>query len=349
DDDTFLSVLPLHHTYECTCGFLCQVYRGSTVAQCEGLRHIVKNMQESQVTIMLAVPLMIESFYRKIYSKENRDKLRKAVAVSNALRKVGIDIRKKLFAKVHNTFGGKLKLLISGGAPVDPNMLTALQDLGINVIQGYGLTECSPILAVNRDVFYKNASAGMILPNVEVKIVDVDDNGNGEIIAKGDNVMLGYYENEEATSECMIDGYFHTGDIGYIDEDRFVFITGRKKNVIITKNGKNIFPEEIEALLLRQPYMKEVLVYGKDDDDGDVSVAVEVFPDFDALKEEFGEACDDAKVREVIGEQVKAVNKLLTNYKAVKHFNIRDTEFVKTTKRSIKRSAFTPGSDRKSD
>ncbi|MDD2394070.1 MAG: AMP-binding protein, partial [Eubacteriales bacterium] len=174
-------------------------------------------------------------------------------------------------------------------------------------------------------------------------------NGNGEIIAKGDNVMLGYYENEEATSECMIDGYFHTGDIGYIDEDRFVFITGRKKNVIITKNGKNIFPEEIEALLLRQPYMKEVLVYGKDDDDGDVSVAVEVFPDFDALKEEFGEACDDAKVREVIGEQVKAVNKLLTNYKAVKHFNIRDTEFVKTTKRSIKRSAFTPGSDRKSD
>lgn len=349
DDDTFLSVLPLHHTYECTCGFLCQVYRGSTVAQCEGLRHIVKNMQESQVTIMLAVPLMIESFYRKIYSKENRDKLRKAVAVSNALRKIGIDIRKKLFAKVHNTFGGKLKLLISGGAPVDPNMLTALQDLGINVIQGYGLTECSPILAVNRDVFYKNASAGMILPNVEVKIVDVDDNGNGEIIAKGDNVMLGYYENEEATSECMIDGYFHTGDIGYIDEDRFVFITGRKKNVIITKNGKNIFPEEIEALLLRQPYMKEVLVYGKDDDDGDVSVAVEVFPDFDALKEEFGEACDDAKVREVIGEQVKAVNKLLTNYKAVKHFNIRDTEFVKTTKRSIKRSAFTPGSDRKSD
>ncbi len=342
DDDTFLSVLPLHHTYECTCGFLCQVYRGSTVAQCEGLRHIVKNMQESQVTIMLAVPLMIESFYRKIYSKENRAKLKKAVAISNALRKVGIDVRKKLFAKVHTTFGGKLKLLISGGAPVDPNMLTALQDLGINVIQGYGLTECSPILAVNRDVFYKNASAGMILPSVDVRIVDVDENGNGEIVAKGDNVMLGYYENEEATAECMVDGYFHTGDIGYIDEDRFVFITGRKKNVIITKNGKNIFPEEIEALLLRQPYIKEVLVYGKDDDEGDVAVAAGIFPDYDLLKEELGDDYSDSRVRELVSEQVKTVNRLLTNYKAVRYFDIRDTEFIKTTKRSIKRSAFTP-------
>ncbi|MHB8962097.1 MAG: AMP-dependent synthetase/ligase [Saccharofermentanales bacterium] len=341
-EDTFLSVLPLHHTYECTCGFLCQVYRGSTVAQCEGLRHIVKNMQESKVTIMLAVPLMIESFYRKIYSKENAPKLKKAVAISNALRKVGIDVRKKLFAKVHSTFGGHLKLLISGGAPIDPNMMTALQDLGINVVQGYGLTECSPILALNRDVFYKNASAGMVLPGVDVRIVDVDENGNGEIIAKGDNVMMGYYENEEATKACMIDGYFYTGDIGYIDEDRFVFITGRKKNVIITKNGKNIFPEEIETILMREPYMKEVLVYGKPEEDGDTGVAAEIFPDFDALKADLGEGYSPEAVRRLIGEEVKNANKSLIPYKAVRYFDIRETEFVKTTKRSIKRSAFIP-------
>lgn len=340
-DDTFLSVLPLHHTYECTCGFLCQVYRGSTVAVCEGLRYIVKNMQESQATMMLAVPLMIESFYKKIYSKENGPKLKKAVAISNVLRKVGIDLRKKLFAKVHNTFGGKLRLLISGGAPVDPDMLTALQNLGLNIIQGYGLTECSPILAVNRDVFYHNASAGMVLPSVEVKTVDVDEDGNGEIVAKGDNVMIGYYEDEKTTSEVLIDGWFYTGDIGYIDEDRFVFITGRKKNVIITNNGKNIFPEEIENLVLRQPFMKEIVVYGKEEN-GDVSVAAEIFPDFDALKDELKETYSDEEVRRVIGEQIKVVNKLLTGYKTIRFFDIRDKEFEKTTKLSIKRSAFTP-------
>jgi len=341
-EDTFLSVLPLHHTYECTCGFLCQVYRGSTVAQCEGLRYIVKNMQESKVTIMLAVPLMIESFYKKIFSKENAPKLKKAIAISNLLRKMGIDVRKKLFKRVHDTFGGKLKLLISGGAPVDPDMLTALQNLGINVMQGYGLTECAPILAVNRDVFYKNAAAGMILPGVDVKIVDVDENGNGEIIGKGDNIMLGYYENEEATREAIVDGYFHTGDIGYIDEDKFVFITGRKKNVIITKNGKNIFPEEIETLVMRQPFIKEVLVFGKEDSDGDTLVNASVFPDFDALKEELGVEYSQEKLKEIIGKQIKEVNKILTGYKAIKDFEIRDTEFEKTTTKKIKRSSFIP-------
>jgi long-chain acyl-CoA synthetase len=341
-EDTFLSVLPLHHTYECTCGFLCQVYRGAKVAQCEGLRYIVKNMQESQVTIMLVVPLMIESFYKKIFSKENAPKLKKAIAISNTLRKVGIDIRKKLFKRVHDTFGGHLKLLVSGGAPVDPDMLTALQNLGIHVIQGYGLTECSPILAVNRDVQYKNASAGMILPGIDVKIIDVDNNGNGEIIGKGPNIMLGYYENKEATEEAIVDGYFHTGDIGHIDEERFVFITGRKKNVIITKNGKNIFPEEIETLLMRQPYIKEVLVFGKEEEDGDTVVNAAVFPDFDLIREELGERVSEEKVRELIGSRIKEVNSLLTNYKAIRAFEIRDSEFEKTTTKKIKRAAFIP-------
>lgn len=346
-EDTFLSVLPLHHTYECTCGFLCQVYRGSTVAQCEGLRYIVKNMQESKVTIMNVVPLMIESFYRKIFSKENAPKLKKAIVISNALRKIGIDIRMKLFKRVHDTFGGHLKLLISGGAPIDPDIISAMQNIGINVVQGYGLTECSPILAVNRDIFYKNSAAGMILPGVDVKIIDVDENGNGEIIGKGPNVMLGYYENEEATREAIIDGYFHTGDIGYIDDDNFVFITGRKKNVIITKNGKNIFPEEIETLLMRQPYIKEVLVYGKQEDDGDTVVNAAIFPDYELLKEEFGEQFTDDKVKQLIGDQIKTVNKMITGYKSIKNFEIKETEFEKTTTKKIKRAAFIPVNQKK--
>jgi len=341
-EDTFLSVLPLHHTYECTCGFLCQVYRGSRIAQCEGLRYIVKNMQESKVTIMLVVPLMIESFYRKIFSKENEPKLRKAIAVSNALRKVGIDVRGKLFARVHENFGGHLKLLISGGAPGDPKMLKDMQDIGIHAVQGYGLTECAPILAVNRDVNYKNGAAGMIMPGVDVKIIDVDENGNGEIIGKGGNIMLGYYENEEATKESIVDGYFHTGDIGYIDEDRFVFITGRKKNVIITRNGKNIFPEEIETLLTRQPHIKEALVYGKPEDDGDTSVAAEIFPDYDAVKDTLGDPSSPEKLNQIIGEEVKAVNKMLTSYKYIRNFHLRETEFEKTTSKKIRRAAFIP-------
>lgn len=341
-EDTFLSVLPLHHTYECTCGFLCQVYRGSRVAQCEGLRYIVKNMQESKATIMLVVPLMVEAFYRKIFSKENAPKLRKAIAISNFLRKFGIDIRRKLFAKVHDSFGGHLKLLISGGAPTDPRMFKDFQDLGIHIVQGYGLTECAPILAVNRDVNYKNNAAGMVMPGVDVKIIDKDENGNGEIIGKGANVMLGYYENEEATKESIIDGYFHTGDIGYLDNENFVFITGRKKNVIITKNGKNIFPEEIETLILRQPYIKEVLVYGKAEEDGDTSVSAEIFPDFDALKELLGAEYSDQKVYEKIGELIKEVNKLVTTYKYIRYYHIRDTEFEKTTTKKIKRAAFIP-------
>lgn len=345
--DIFLSVLPLHHTYECTCGFLCQLYRGSTIAQCEGLRYIVKNMQECKVTTMNVVPLMIESFYRKIFSKENMSKLKKAIAISNTLRKVGIDVRGILFKRVHEAFGGHLKMLISGGAPVDPKILKDMQDIGIHALQGYGLTECSPIIALNRDIYYKNASAGMVMTGVDIKIIDIDENGNGEIIAKGKNIMLGYYENEEATKASIIDGYFHTGDIGYIDKDKFVFITGRKKNVIITKNGKNIFPEEIETLLTREQHIKEALVYGKAEDDGDTSVSAEIFPDYETVKDTLGENYTDEMVFNLIGDEIKKVNNMLVSYKHIKNHHIRNAEFEKTTSKKIKRSAFIPVNQQK--
>jgi long-chain acyl-CoA synthetase len=343
-DDIFLSVLPLHHTYECTCGFLCPVYRGCTVAVCEGLRHITRNMQESKVTLMLVVPLMLELFYKRIIKAATTDpklakKFRLGLKISNTLLKVGIDKRRTLFEKIHHNFGGHLRMLISGGAAIDPAIIQGMQDLGIHCIQGYGLTECAPILALNRNAYYNNASAGLALPGIDIRVIDKDENGIGEIIGKGPNVMLGYYENEEATREAIDeDGYFHTGDLGYLDKNGFVFITGRKKNVIVTKNGKNIFPEEIEALLARSEFVAESLVSGIVDEDGETVVTAEIYPNLEKLLETLGVA-DVASdpVKKLMAEEVRKVNHMLTTYKYIKSFKLRAEEFEKTTSKKIKR------------
>ena len=342
-DDVFLSVLPVHHTYECTCGFLCQVYRGSAVAQCEGLRYITKNMQECKATIILVVPLMLEMFHRAIMKKAKADKktARKfmfGMNLSRNLRKIGIDKRRSLFKAVHENFGGSLRLIISGGAGIDPQILKDMQDIGIHCIQGYGLTECAPILALNRDVDFNNKAAGLPLPGVDVKIIDKDENGIGEILGKGPNVMLGYYENTEATAGAIDnDGYYHTGDLGYLDPDNFVIITGRKKNVIISKNGKNIFPEEIEMLLAKSAFVTESLISGDDDGKGDIIVTAVIFPNMEAVQARIGEKPELSAVQKLIDEEVKKVNQQMVSYKHIRKVVIRDTEFEKTTSKKIKR------------
>lgn len=339
--DVFLSVLPIHHTYECTCGFLCQVYRGSTVAQCEGLRYITQNMKESKVTVMLAVPLLLETFHRAIMKKAKADKKieRKynfGVALTRLLRKFGIDKRRKIFSAIHENFGGNLRLLISGGAGIDPKILLDMQDIGFLCLQGYGLTECAPILALNRDVDYNDRAAGLPLPGVDVKIVHKDENGIGEIIGKGPNIMLGYYENEDATREAIdAEGYFHTGDLGYIDNDGFVIITGRKKNVIISKNGKNIFPEEIESLLSRSIYINESLVSGDDNGKDDIIVTATIFPNTEAIAEKFGENPDLDSVQALLEEECRKVNEMLVSYKHIRKVVYTDSEFAKTTSKKI--------------
>ncbi len=345
DKDTFLSVLPLHHTYECTCGFLCPIYRGSTVAVCEGLRHITKNMQEAKTTIILVVPLMAELFYKRIMKTVTADpklarKFKLGLALSNTLRKVGIDKRRQFFDQVHNTFGGHLRLMIAGGAAIDPAVLKGMRDLGILSVQGYGLTECAPILALNRDVDYNDKAAGLPLPGVDIQVIDKDEDGIGEIIGRGPNVMLGYYENEAETRRAIdSEGFFHTGDLGYIDNDDFVIITGRKKNVIVTKNGKNIFPEEIEFLLSQSDYVQESLVSGVKTESGDVLITADIFPNEEKVKETLGEvSLTDPSVRAVIQEEIKKVNQQLTSYKGIRRFQLRDTEFEKTTSRKIKRT-----------
>jgi len=341
-EDVFLLLLPLHHTYACTCGFLCQIYRGCTIAFCEGLRHIVKNLKESKTTILLGVPLILEAMYKRIWDQAFKDpkllkKLKLGLKISKTLEAVGIDIRRKLFKTIIENFGGEIRMFISGGAAIDPQVVQGFQDFGIHCVQGYGLTECSPIIALNRDCDYNNASAGLPVPNTEIRIDNPNEEGIGEIIAKGPNIMLGYYENDEATREAIVDGWFHTGDLGYMDKDKFVYITGRKKNVIVTKNGKNIYPEEIETLLNRSPYVAECLVYGKEGmGTGEVDVAADIYPDLEKVKEALGEENPSKdQIRQLLDQEVLKVNKSLELYKYIRHFTVRDSEFEKTTSRKI--------------
>ena len=342
--DIFLSILPLHHTYENTCGFMCPLYRGAAVAYCEGLRHIPKNLQESKATIMLGVPLIFEAIYRRIWDQAAKNpkllkKLKFGIKLSNLLKKAGIDISKKLFAQIHNNFGGNLRLFISGAAGIDPEVAKGFRSLGINFIQGYGLTECSPIVALNRDVDFRDNAAGLPLPGIDIRIENPGADGIGEISVTGPSVMMGYYEDPENTAKVMKDGRFYTGDLGYIDSARFVYITGRKKNVIVTKNGKNIYPEEIETLLGRSPFIKECLVFGKDDPVyGDVVVSATIVPEMEAIQAEFGDRQPTPEeVYDLVHKEVKAVNKSLVIYKYIKDFNLREEEFAKTTSKKIKR------------
>lgn len=342
-EDTFLSVLPLHHAYECTCGFLCQIYRGSTIAYCEGLRYIMKNMKEVHPTMILCVPLLIETMYHKIWAnirKNGMEKMvKKALAASNASRKIGIDLRKKLFSEIHETFGGKLRMMIAGGAAVDPDILKGLRDFGILAVQGYGLTECAPLAAVNRDKFYCDSSAGLATPNATLEIVDAAEDGTGDIRFKGENIMLGYYKAPELTAEVIVDGWLYTGDLGFIDKDGFLHITGRRKNVIVTANGKNIFPEELETYLSRNPYVLESVVVGVPDETGrDYDIVAMILPDRERLDEENPDGYSEELVREKLTEAIKQANSMVQQYKRIKKFLVRSEEFPKNTSKKIKRA-----------
>ena len=344
-NDVWLSVLPLHHTYECTCGFLGQVYRGTTVAICEGLRYIQQNLQEAKPTAILMVPIMLELFYKKIMKQVNSDpktaaKLKKGIEIANALH-LSNKMRKKLFKQIHDVFGGRMRLIILGGAPVNPEVLKFFQDVGFLCVQGYGLTECAPILALNRDVAFKNEAAGLPLPGCTVKILNPDSDGIGEFISKGDNNFLGYYKDPENTAAALDEeGYYHTGDLGYIDKDGFCIITGRKKNVIIAKNGKNVFPEEIEYLLSLSPYVAESVVSGVEDEvKNDIVITATIFPDLEEVKAKLGTEDDptEEQIEEILKQVVADTNERLENYKKIKKTVLRMTEFEKNTSKKIKR------------
>ncbi len=340
--DVLLSFLPLHHVFECTVGFLFVLSVGGTIAFCEGIRHIAENLKEFECTAMIAVPVLFENMYKKVWQgidKKGKTKTVKfALKLSNFLRLFNIDLRKKLFKDIHANFGGKLRLLIAGGAAFDKEAEKGFTDLGVDTFQGYGLSEMSPVVAAENPAYHRLGSIGKTFPSLETKIVNPDECGIGELAVKGPTVMLGYFGNEEATKECLIDGWFHTGDLAYIDKDGFIFITGRKKSVIVLKNGKNVFPEETESLINRIPGVKESFVFGKPDeeDENDLKMCVEVVFDRDIMKSEYGVEKDE-EIKAKIWEKIKEINKTMPKYKYVKELIITEEELIKTTTLKIKR------------
>ena len=346
--DRLFSVLPLHHTYESTIGFLLPFACGCSVAVCEGLRYIVPNLQESKPTAMLAVPLLIESLYKKINETIKKSKkdgmVNSMIHITNLLKNVNIDIKRKVFKDILDNLGGNLRIIVSAAAPIDAKVGKWVEDIGIKFLQGYGLTETAPIAALTPEYEQSRyASTGKAVKDTDIKLRNVNEAGEGEILIKGPTVMLGYYEDEEATNEVMEDEYFCSGDIGRIDSDGFIYITGRSKNVIVTQNGKNIYPEEIELMLGEIPEISECMVYGKkeseDAHDKELIITAKIIPNYTKIEELHGKNLSDDEIYKIIWDKVKENNKKLTSYKAVKKIEIKKDEFEKTTTMKIKRFA----------
>ncbi len=339
-EDTMLSFLPLHHTFECTVGFLYPISKGCTITFCDGIRHIAENIKEYKITAMISVPILFENMYHKVMKsiekKGKMAKLQKGIKISNILLKFGVDKRREIFSDIHDQFGGRLRLFVNGAAALDPKVEKGFNELGITTYQGYGLTETSPVVAAENDFEQKIGSVGKVFPSLKVKVINKNKEGIGEIIVKGPTVMLGYYQNEEATKETIKDGWLYTGDLGYIDKDDFLFITGRKKDVIVLKNGKNVYPEEMENLVNRIPGIKESMVYGRKDEDDDMTICVKVVYDIDIVKENYQVETEN-EIKDALWKKIKEINKTMPAYKYIREIMITQEELIKTTTQKIKR------------
>lgn len=345
-EDTFFSILPLHHTYECTATFLECVYNGATMAICQALKYIVKDMQETRPNLLLGVPVIFENLYNKItrnVRKSGKEKqLNTLFRINRVTKKIGLDISKQATKQITELFGGELRSVICGGAAVDGDILDYFGDLGFRSVQGYGLTECSPVIALNPDnaKFINNKSAGYLFPLSECKIVDKDEDGFGEICFRGPTVMMGYYKDPERTAQAIdSDGWYHTGDLGYIDEQEYVYITGRKKSIIITGNGKNVYPEELEFYLQKSEYISESMVWG-DETNTDPTrrgIYATIRVNKEAIEDKFGTDYSKEQVTEFINREVDKANEKLPLFKKITHVIIREREFNKTTTHKILR------------
>lgn len=347
ETDRLFSILPLHHTYESTIGFLLPFAKGSSIAVCQGLKYIVPNLKETKPTALLAVPLLIENLYKKINQTIEKSgktaMVNSMMQITNALKNVGVDIKKKVFKEIYENLGGNLRFVVSAAAPIDPKVGKWMQDLGIIFLQGYGLTETAPIAALTPQYDSRVGSAGKAVVCAELKIDNPNEKGEGEVLIKSETLMIGYYEDKEATDEVIEtdeqgNRWFHSGDVGYLDKDGFLYITGRIKNVIVTQNGKNIYPEEIELMLGEIPEIKECMVYGKEvEGEKELIITAKVIPNLEEIqKEHDGELTDDI-IHDIIWEKIKEVNHKLTSYKAIKKLEIKKDEFAKTTTMKIKR------------
>lgn len=342
--DKTLSILPIHHTYECTLGMLLVLYRGASTAFCEGMKYIVKNMHEAENTVVIVVPRVLEMIHGRItktIKKSGKEKtFRKALKASRTARKFGVNVSRTLFKQIINELGGKLRVVITGAAALSPEICKDFEDFGITVLQGYGMTECTPLItgtpqSAARTRYDKSGSVGVPVESGTVRIINPDENGIGEILFKGPNVMLGYYNLTEATAEVLEGGWLRTGDIGYFDADGWLFLTGRAKNVIVTNAGENIYPEEIEDYINRHAYISDSMVFASGESE-DV-VAVQILPDKDEIKDELGNVPPEDEIETLIKGVITELNMGLAPFKRIREVYVRKEDFVRTTTRKIKR------------
>ena len=341
ENDRLLSFLPLHHVFECTVGFLYPIAIGASIAFGQGVKHMSTDIKELNITAMISVPAVYDIVYKKIMRtiKKNGklENVQKGIKLTQLLLKVKIDLRGRVFKEVHENLGPTLKLVVTGGAALDPETEKGFEELGFDLVQGYGLTETSPVIAAETPKSRRLGSIGKKFNSVEVKIDNPNEDGVGELMAKGPSVMLGYYNNDEATKEALEpDGWFHTGDLARIDKDGYIYICGRKKNVIVLSNGKNVFPEEIETLLNKVEGIKESFVYEREEADGDPKVCVKLVYDKDMIKELYNIEGEE-NIKEFLWEKVKEINKLMPKYKYVKEMIITEEPLIKTTTLKVKR------------
>ena len=339
-DDIFLSFLPLHHVFECTVGFLFSLYSGAQTVFCDGIRHIVDNLKEYHVSVMASVPAIYERIFKIVRKNiEKEGNLEKILQKEEEYKNKSMEEKKQIFKEIHEMLGGNIKLLISGAAALDTTIEEKYRKLGLNLVQGYGLTETSPIIGIGTNENYRLGSIGKTVPHVEAKIVDKDSEGIGELIVRGPNVMLGYYQNTEATKDVIKEGWFYTGDLAKIDKDGYIFICGRKKSVIVLKNGKNIFPEEMENLVNRIEGVKESFIFGKQvsDDKDDIKINVKIVVDTEIIKNVYKVSDEEQEIYKVISEKVKEINKTMPPYKAIRGIILTKTPLIRTTTNKIKR------------
>ena len=340
-DDTLLSFLPIHHTFECSITILYGFYSGATIAFCDGLRYIQANLKEYEVSIFVAVPLVLETMYKKIMkaiADQGKTKLINTMTkISNGLLKVHIDIRKIVFKQIIDNFGGKLRMVLYGAASLDKDTIIGLNNFGINSIQGYGLTETSPVLTAEAENKHKPGSIGYPLDNVEIKIDNPDKEGVGEILAKGPNIMLGYYKDEKKTKEAFKDGWFRTGDYGYIDDEGFIFITGRKNDIIVLRNGKNVYPQELEFLISKLPYVAECMVFARNESNTDTAIVAKIVYNKEVMEKDYPDTKKE-DYEKIIWKDVKEINKTLPTFKHIKKVIVTDEPMIKTTTQKVKRN-----------
>ncbi|MBR6798986.1 MAG: AMP-binding protein [Firmicutes bacterium] len=344
EDDIFFSVLPLHHTYACTCDFLMPMYKGVTIAYCQGLKYITKNLAEVRPTMFLGVPAIFEKLYNTIWKNVKKqgkeDLLKKVIKINRKTKKVGIDIGPMFFKKITAVFGGRMRCLICGGAAISPEVLDGIMDFGILALQGYGLTECAPMGALNPDTAPNSSSIGVRFPGADLKIVDVNEEGIGEICVYGDNIMLGYMDMPEETAAVIdAEGWFHTGDMGYIDENGYAYITGRKKNVIITKNGKNVYPEELEYQLSLISFVEESFVFEGESEKDDTTIVASIKLDQETMEEILGAEYTEEQAKELVWKEVDKINADAPFYRKIKKVIIRKSEFIKNSSKKLIRFA----------